>query len=85
MTSNEVLGVISTAGKLLVESSTALTERDWARFFELHEQAEKALLYVQLQCVDAQLRFRIQELFRILEERREIALSILEGNAIGEA
>lgn len=85
MTSNEILGVIDTAGKLLIESSEALNKHEWARFFELHEQAEKALLYVQFKTCDAMLRHRIQELFNLLNERRDIALSVIAGNAIGEA
>jgi hypothetical protein len=79
MTSTELQGVLNTATKLFTTAGNASRMGDWARYFRLMDEAENALLYVQLKVADAAVYHAMRSLKRVLEEHRELTIELING------
>lgn len=77
MTLNEMQGIISTADKLFLSAAEASENRDWVTYFARMEEAEGALLYVQLHCVDAATCNVLSQLKATLVRHRELTVELM--------
>lgn len=81
MSINEATGIVDTAGKLIAESSSALSRGDWVRALDLHDHAEAAILYVELSCMDQAVLRQVRQLSTFLKARRALTMAMLQGEA----
>lgn len=83
MTTNELEGVLNTATKLFDTARTACNVGDWVGYFRLMDEAEGALLYIQLKAADAAVFNLMRQLQNTLEIHRELTIQLIARTTPG--
>ncbi len=83
MTTHELTGILETATKLFDNARTASKMGDWARYFHLMDEAEGALLYLQLKVADASVCNCMRQLKSTLEQHRELTIQLITETTPG--